>query len=53
MCGSKRVARKTVEVKTKRRKPVFVEADVCPDCGEQYYDLEAMRVIQNQPIMDR
>jgi hypothetical protein len=22
---------------------IAIKADVCPDCGEQYYDLEAMR----------
>lgn len=46
MCGSKRVSRKSVGVTSaKTGLTTTVLAEVCPDCGERYYDMEAMRVL--------
>jgi YgiT-type zinc finger domain-containing protein len=41
MCGSKRVTRQSVEAELRNGKSVIVEADVCQNCGEQYFDLDA------------
>ena len=44
MCGSKRVRRKQVTVQLGNGQTVRgIEAEVCLVCGERYYDLEAMR----------
>jgi len=43
ICGSRRIARKKVTVRFRDgRRSTFVMADVCPDCGEQFYDMTAM-----------
>ena len=46
MCGSKKVSRRTVNVKLKVGATVRVNADVCPNCGERYFDREAMEKIE-------
>jgi len=47
MCGSKRVRPKRITVSLPDGRQVRgILADVCPDCGEEYCDLEAMRMIE-------
>jgi YgiT-type zinc finger domain-containing protein len=46
MCGSKKVTRRAVSVKLKVGATVRVIADVCPTCGERYFDSEAMEKIE-------
>jgi YgiT-type zinc finger domain-containing protein len=47
MCGSRSVRRQRVEVHLRSGKVVRdVEADVCPKCGERYYDLDAVRQVE-------
>jgi len=43
MCGSRRISRRRVRVPLRGRAPVEVSAEVCADCGEQYFSLETMR----------
>jgi YgiT-type zinc finger domain-containing protein len=45
-CGSKKVSRRAVNVKLWVGKTVRVNADVCPVCGERYFDLDAMRALE-------
>ncbi len=49
-CGQKGMKRAVVEVASKRRGKVRrvggVEVDLCPHCGEQLYDMDAMDQIQ-------
>jgi len=50
MCGSNRVTRKHITVQLRDGREVReIEADVCPACGEQYFDLEAMRKLDAAP----
>jgi len=47
MCGSRSVRRQLVDVHLRSGKIVRdVEADVCPRCGERYYDLDAVQQIE-------
>ncbi|NOS99982.1 MAG: YgiT-type zinc finger protein [Phycisphaerales bacterium] len=46
MCGSRRVHREFVEAKSTSGPMVQVEADVCPNCGEWYFDPAAMRILE-------
>lgn len=47
MCGSKRVKRRSVTVRFRDGRVSFpVRADVCQDCGERYYDLDAMQKLE-------
>jgi hypothetical protein len=46
-CGARTIVRKSVAVVLANGKNVpGVEVDVCSNCGEHYYDLEAMRMLQ-------
>jgi predicted RNA-binding Zn-ribbon protein involved in translation (DUF1610 family) len=45
-CGSKRIRRRPVRVAISNGKKVRVEFAVCPDCGEQLFDMEAMRRLE-------
>lgn len=53
MCGSKQVGRRTVTVTRQSGTRVRVRADVCPDCGERYYDSEAMRRLEAADPRDK
>lgn len=46
MCGSKKVSRRAVNVKLKVGATVRVNADVCPNCGERYFDRKAMQRLE-------
>jgi YgiT-type zinc finger domain-containing protein len=47
VCGSKRVRRQRVSVRLRNGQTITgVEADVCPNCGERYYDLETMHRLE-------
>jgi YgiT-type zinc finger domain-containing protein len=56
-CGSRRIRRETVTVKaTVRRKTVGVpdfQLEVCPDCGEKLFDLEASRRMEERFLPKR
>ncbi len=47
-CGRKGMRRQLLDVKLDGGKRVArgIEVDVCPHCGEQLYDPEAMRAIE-------
>jgi len=46
MCGSRRVQRRILSVKLDERLTVEdVPVDQCANCGEQYFDPEALRQI--------
>src|SRR5438552_18194126 len=45
-CGRKAVVRQTVMARNNAGDLVAVEAEVCGHCGERYYDLPAMRVLE-------
>ena len=46
-CGLRRVERRVVDVKLRSGKFVRkVEADVCANCGEKYFDMDAMDKIE-------
>ncbi|MEE9293843.1 MAG: YgiT-type zinc finger protein [Phycisphaerae bacterium] len=46
-CGSKRVQRKRISVRLRNGSTATgVEADVCPKCGERYFDLKAMEKLE-------
>jgi YgiT-type zinc finger domain-containing protein len=47
VCGSRRIQRRVVPAEIEGGRTVDVEADVCPDCGEEYYDLHAMQAIDS------
>jgi hypothetical protein len=48
VCGERKMTRKLV---TKQRRggrgPIEVIADVCENCGEKYFDLDAVRAIES------
>lgn len=47
MCGARRVERKEVTVRRCSGRTITgVIADVCANCGERYFDMEAMRKIE-------
>ncbi|MCC6429178.1 MAG: YgiT-type zinc finger protein [Phycisphaerales bacterium] len=47
VCGSRRIARRLVTVQRRDGRQVEkVAADVCEKCGERYFDLEAMRLLE-------
>lgn len=49
ICGSRRVSRKKVRVRfPDGRESTPVVASVCPDCGERYYDMDAMKQLTQQ-----
>ncbi len=56
-CGSRRIRRETVTVKaTVRRKTAEVpnlQLEVCSDCGEKLFDLEASRRMEEQFLSKR
>lgn len=52
-CGSKRMRRRPVRVAVSNGKRVRVEIEVCLDCGERLYDLEAMRRLEAADPRDR
>ena len=56
-CGSDRIRRQTVTVTASiRRKKVRVpdlELEVCPDCGEKLFDLEASRRMEEHVLSKR
>lgn len=51
-CGSRRISRQVVTVKARVRSKSAVvrglELEVCPDCGEKLFDLEASRRMEEQ-----
>jgi len=56
-CGSRRIRRETVTVKaTVRRKAAEVpnlQLEVCSDCGEKLFDLEASRRMEERFLPKR
>jgi YgiT-type zinc finger domain-containing protein len=46
-CGLRRVERRVVDVELRSGKIAHdVEADVCANCGERYFDMDAMDKIE-------
>ncbi|MFN0131587.1 MAG: YgiT-type zinc finger protein [Phycisphaerales bacterium] len=45
-CGSRALDRKRVSVRRRSGQSIEVVADVCKSCGERYYDLAAMRTLE-------
>jgi YgiT-type zinc finger domain-containing protein len=52
-CGQRRVSRQQVNVALRNGRTVQVPAEVCAACGEQYFDLDAMRSIEAAAGLDR
>ncbi|MBN1344955.1 MAG: YgiT-type zinc finger protein [Phycisphaerae bacterium] len=47
-CGSRRVERKEVTVTLRAgRAATGINADVCLDCGERYFDMAAMEKLES------
>jgi len=46
MCGSKRIRRQAVAVPLGDGRSQTVEAEVCPRCGERYFDRAAMQALE-------
>jgi len=56
-CGSGRIRRQTVTVtasiRGKRVRVPDLELELCPDCGEKLFDLEASRRMEEQSLPKR
>ena len=56
-CGSKRLRRQTVtltaSVRNKKATIVDLELEICPDCGEKLFDLEASRRMEERFLPKR
>jgi YgiT-type zinc finger domain-containing protein len=56
-CGSKRLRRQTVtltaSVRNKKATIADLELEVCPDCGEKLFDLEASRRMEERFLPKR
>jgi hypothetical protein len=47
MCGARKMVRQQIAERIPGRKaPIVVEVDVCENCGERYYDLDAMHALE-------
>lgn len=45
MCGSKQVKHRAIALKFRNGRVVAVDADVCLNCGKQYFDPEEVEAI--------
>jgi YgiT-type zinc finger domain-containing protein len=56
-CGSRRIRRQTVTitvtVRGKKAEVPGLDLEICPDCGEKLFDLEASRRMEEQFLTRR